>query len=282
MQKAVGVRFKCAGKIYYFSPRDLDIKKGDKVIVETARGIEYGSCVTGMLELADKDIVSPLKDVLRVVTKEDEENHKNNIKKAKEALKICHKKIEEHKIDMKLVSAEYTFDNNKLIFYFTSDDRVDFRELVKDLAAIFKTRIELRQIGVRDEAKVIGSMGYCGRESCCSTFLCDFTPVTIKMAKDQSFSLNPSKISGICGRLMCCLAYEQEAYEYALKKMPKPGSIVLTDLGEGVVSQISPLQEMLKVKFENDEEITEEHISLDRVIKRKGFANSPKHKNDED
>lgn len=274
MQKAIGVRFKCAGKVYYFSPRDLEIKKGDKVIVETARGVEFGSCVTELLELEDKEIVSPLKDVLRVATEEDFQIHKDNIAKAKEAMEICREKIAEHQIDMKLVSTEYTFDNNKLIFYFTSDQRVDFRELVKDLAAVFKTRIELRQIGVRDEAKAIGSMGYCGRESCCSTFLCDFSPVTIKMAKDQSFSLNPSKISGICGRLMCCLAYEQEAYEYSLKKMPKPGAIVLTDVGEGVVSQISPLQEMVKIKFERDDEITEELISVDRIIKTNGFADN--------
>ncbi|NLW43121.1 MAG: stage 0 sporulation family protein [Tissierellia bacterium] len=272
MQKAIGIRFKCAGKVYYFSPKDLIIKKGDKVIVETARGIEFGSCVTNLLELEDKDIVSPLKDVLRLATVEDIEVHKENIQKAKEAMRVCKEKIEDHNIDMKLVSTEYTFDNNKLIFYFTSDQRVDFRELVKDLAAVFKTRIELRQIGVRDEAKAIGTMGYCGRESCCSTFLCDFNPVTIKMAKDQSFSLNPSKISGICGRLMCCLAYEQEAYEYSLKKMPRIGSIVLTDVGEGIVSQISPLQEMVKIKFERDDEITEELISVDRIIKNNGMS----------
>lgn len=272
MQKAIGIRFKCAGKVYYFSPKDLVIKKGDKVIVETARGIEFGSCVTDLLELEDKEIVSPLKDVLRIATDEDIEAHKSNIQKAKEAMRVCKEKINEHSIDMKLVSTEYTFDNNKLIFYFTSDQRVDFRELVKDLAAVFKTRIELRQIGVRDEAKAIGTMGYCGRESCCSTFLCDFNPVTIKMAKDQSFSLNPSKISGICGRLMCCLAYEQEAYEYSLKKMPRVGSIVVTDVGEGIVSQISPLQEMVKIKFERDDEITEELISVDRIIKNNGMS----------
>ena len=272
MQKAIGIRFKCAGKVYYFSPKDLIIKKGDKVIVETARGIEFGSCVTDLLELEEKEIVSPLKDVLRIATDEDIEAHKSNIQKAKEAMRVCKEKINEHSIDMKLVSTEYTFDNNKLIFYFTSDQRVDFRELVKDLAAVFKTRIELRQIGVRDEAKAIGTMGYCGRESCCSTFLCDFNPVTIKMAKDQSFSLNPSKISGICGRLMCCLAYEQEAYEYSLKKMPKIGSIVVTDVGEGIVSQISPLQEMVKIKFERDDEITEELISVDRIIKNNGMS----------
>ncbi|MFB0972809.1 MAG: stage 0 sporulation family protein [Neofamilia sp.] len=272
MQKAIGIRFKCAGKVYYFSPKDLVIKKGDKVIVETARGIEFGSCVTDLLELEDKEIVSPLKDVLRIATDEDIEAHKSNIQKAKEAMRVCKEKINEHSIDMKLVSTEYTFDNNKLIFYFTSDQRVDFRELVKDLAAVFKTRIELRQIGVRDEAKAIGTMGYCGRESCCSTFLCDFNPVTIKMAKDQSFSLNPSKISGICGRLMCCLAYEQEAYEYSLKKMPRVGCIVVTDVGEGIVSQISPLQEMVKIKFERDDEITEELISVDRIIKNNGMS----------
>lgn len=268
MAKAIGVRFKCAGKIYYFNPNDLIINQGDKVIVETSRGIEYGSCVTEELDLDKEEIISPLKDVLRVATEEDDNTHWENLKKAKEAMKICKEKVSEHGIDMKIASTEYTFDNNKLIFYFTSDDRVDFRELVKDLASIFKTRIELRQIGVRDEAKMIGTMGYCGRESCCSTFLCEFNPVTIKMAKDQSFSLNPSKISGICGRLMCCLAYEQEAYEESLAKMPKPGSIVETELGRGIVSQISPLQELVKVKIEKDDEITEELISVDQIIKK--------------
>lgn len=269
MAKAVGVRFKCAGKVYYFSPNDLDIKVGDKVIVETSRGIEFGACVTEMTDLDNEEIISPLKDVLRVATEEDKLIHKENLLKAKEAMKICKEKVEEHNIDMKVSSTEYTFDNNKLIFYFTSDDRVDFRDLVKDLASIFRTRIELRQVGVRDEAKMIGTMGYCGRESCCSTFLSDFSPVTIKMAKDQSFSLNPSKISGICGRLMCCLSYEQEAYEHSLAKMPKPGSYVETELGKGVVSQISPLQELVKVKFESEDEITEEYVSLDQIIKTK-------------
>lgn len=266
MNKAIGVRFKCAGKVYYFSPNGLDIKRGNKVIVETSRGIEYGSCVTEILDADILKLESPLKDVIRIASEEDNQTHWENLKKAKEAEKICREKIEEHKIDMKLSSAEYTFDNNKLLFYFTSDDRVDFRELVKDLAAIFKTRIELRQIGVRDEAKIIGTMGYCGRESCCSTFLCDFNPVTIKMAKDQSFSLNPSKISGICGRLMCCLAYEQEAYEYALKKMPKIGTVVNTKFGPGTVAQVSPLQEMIKVKFVEDDEINIENIHLDDLI----------------
>lgn len=268
MAKAIGVRFKCAGKVYYFNPNDLIINNGDKVIVETSRGIEYGSCVTKEVNLKDEEIISPLKDVLRVATKEDDDIHWENLKKAKEAMRICKEKVEEHNIDMKISSTEYTFDNNKLIFYFTSDDRVDFRELVKDLAAIFKTRIELRQIGVRDEAKMIGTMGYCGRESCCSTFLCEFNPVTIKMAKDQSFSLNPSKISGICGRLMCCLAYEQESYETSLAKMPKPGSIVETEFGKGIVSQISPLQELVRVKIEKDDEIIEEFFSVDDLIKK--------------
>lgn len=268
MAKAIGVRFKCAGKVYYFNPNDLIINNGDKVIVETSRGIEYGSCVTKEVDLKDEEIISPLKDVLRVATKEDDDIHWENLKKAKEAMRICKEKVEEHNIDMKISSTEYTFDNNKLIFYFTSDDRVDFRELVKDLAAIFKTRIELRQIGVRDEAKMIGTMGYCGRESCCSTFLCEFNPVTIKMAKDQSFSLNPSKISGICGRLMCCLAYEQESYETSLAKMPKPGSIVETKFGKGIVSQISPLQELVRVKIEKDDEIIEEFFSVDDLIKK--------------
>ncbi len=265
MAKAIGVRFKNAGKVYYFSPNDLEISCGTDVIVETSRGIEYGTCVTSILNLEEEEIVSPLKDILKIASEEDKINHEQNLIKAEEAMEICKEKVREHEIDMKVSKAEYTFDNNKLIFYFTSDDRVDFRDFVKDLAAIFRTRIELRQVGVRDEAKMIGTMGYCGRESCCSTFLSEFNPVMIKMAKDQSFSLNPSKISGICGRLMCCLAYEQEGYEHSLAKLPKPGAIVDTEMGRGVVSQIIPLKEMVKVKFEKEDEITEEYIPVDKI-----------------
>ena len=208
MIKVVGVRFKKAGKIYYFDPSDLNVKKGDFVVVETARGIEFGECVIGIKEILETDIVAPLKSVIRIAEEEDINKHKDNKVKEKDALEICLKKIEEHGLNMKLIDVEYTFDNNKVIFYFTADGRVDFRELVKDLATIFKTRIELRQIGVRDEAKMLGGLGPCGRPLCCSTFLGDFASVSIKMAKEQNLSLNPTKISGICGRLMCCLNYE--------------------------------------------------------------------------
>ena len=229
MIKVIGVRFKKAGKIYYFSPAELNIKKGNYVIVETARGIEFGECVIGIKEIKEEDIVSPLKSVIRIADEKDINKHKENKDKEKEALDICLEKIEEHKLDMKLIDVEYTFDNNKVIFYFTADGRVDFRELVKDLATIFKTRIELRQIGVRDEAKMIGGLGPCGRSMCCSTFLGDFASVSIKMAKEQNLSLNPTKISGICGRLMCCLNYEQTTYEDIRKRLPKVGSIVKTE-----------------------------------------------------
>ena len=209
MIEVIGVRFKKAGKIYYFGPNGIEIKKGQNVIVETARGIEFGECVIGIRKISEEDIVAPLKSVLRLATEEDINKHKENKAKETEAFEICLKKIEEHNLVMKLIDVEYTFDNNKVIFYFTAEGRVDFRELVKDLATIFKTRIELRQIGVRDEAKMIGGLGPCGRPLCCSTFLGDFASVSIKMAKEQSLSLNPTKISGICGRLMCCLNYEQ-------------------------------------------------------------------------
>ena len=263
--EAVGVRFKCAGTIYYFSPNENDINKNDKVIVETARGLEYGTCVTEVVSLEENELLSPLKDVIRVATEEDTHKHRENKTQALEAKEICRQKINEHNLDMSLVSSEYTFDNSKLIFNFTSDDRVDFRDLVKDLASIFRTRIELRQIGVRDQAKMLGGLGYCGRETCCSTFLCDFAPVTINMAKDQSFSLNPTKISGVCGRLMCCLKYEHEGYEEALKEMPNVGDIVMTDLGRGTVMQLIPLKNIVKVKIENDDEITQEYISNESV-----------------
>lgn len=249
MAKAIGVRFKCAGKVYYFNPNDLIINNGDKVIVETSRGIEYGSCVTKEVDLKDEEIISPLKDVLRVATKEDDDIHWENLKKAKEAMRICKEKVEEHNIDMKISSTEYTFDNNKLIFYFTSDDRVDFRELVKDLAAIFKTRIELRQIGVRDEAKMLGGIGNCGRGLCCSQWLADFQPVSIKMAKTQGLSLNPTKISGICGRLMCCLKYENDVYNEMRKGMPDNGEKVKTEAGMGIVVDTNILEDIVKVRL---------------------------------
>ncbi|NLL29525.1 MAG: stage 0 sporulation family protein, partial [Clostridiales bacterium] len=237
MIEVVGVRFKKAGKIYYFDPNNLDINAGNYVIVETARGIEFGECVIGIKEIPESDIIAPLKSVIRVAEKEDINKHKENKLKEKDALEICLKKVEEHGLNMKLIDVEYTFDNNKVIFYFTADGRVDFRELVKDLATIFKTRIELRQIGVRDEAKMLGGMGACGRTLCCSTFLGDFTSVSIKMAKEQNLSLNPTKISGICGRLMCCLNYEQSTYEDIRQRLPKVGSIVrIGDIQGEVVS----------------------------------------------
>ena len=259
MIQVIGVRFKKAGKIYYFDPNGLEIKKGDYVVVETARGIEFGECVIGIKEILENDIVSPLKSVIRVADSDDIDKHKINKVKEKEALEICLKKIEEHKLDMKLIDVEYTFDNNKVIFYFTADGRVDFRELVKDLATIFKTRIELRQIGVRDEAKMLGGLGPCGRSLCCSTFLGDFASVSIKMAKEQNLSLNPTKISGICGRLMCCLNYEQSTYEDIRKRLPKVGSIVEINEYRGEVVSNNTVKESVKVKYRrNDEEVIEE------------------------
>lgn len=248
MVTVVGVRFKKAGKIYYFDPDNIDIKKDDFVIVETARGVEFGQAVVGIKEIREEEIVQPLKRVLRVATIEDAKTNEENLNKEKEAFEICLKKIECHNLDMKLIDVEYTFDNNKVIFYFTADGRVDFRELVKDLAAIFKTRIELRQIGVRDESKMIGGLGPCGRTLCCSSFLGEFAPVSIKMAKEQSLSLNPSKISGICGRLMCCLKYEHEMYEEILERLPNIGSIVMTPNGKGIVVETNTLLEIAKVK----------------------------------
>ncbi|MDO5518078.1 MAG: stage 0 sporulation family protein [Clostridium sp.] len=259
MIKVIGVRFKKAGKIYYFSPADLKIEKGSYVIVETARGIEFGECVVGIKEIREEEIVSPLKNVIRIADEKDINKHKENKNKEEKALEICLKKIQEHKLDMKLIDVEYTFDNNKVIFYFTADGRVDFRELVKDLATIFKTRIELRQIGVRDEAKMIGGLGPCGRSMCCSTFLGDFASVSIKMAKEQNLSLNPTKISGICGRLMCCLNYEQSTYEDIRKRLPKVGSVVKTEEGTGPVVGNSIVKEIVKVKLKKgDEEVVQE------------------------
>jgi cell fate regulator YaaT (PSP1 superfamily) len=248
MITVIGVRFKKAGKIYYFNPGDLDIKKGDFVVVETARGIEFGECVVGMKELREGEIVAPLKNVIRKALEEDISTNKINKEKQEEAFKVCLEKIKAHDLTMKLIDVEYTFDNNKVIFYFTADGRVDFRELVKDLASIFRTRIELRQIGVRDEAKMTGGLGPCGRSLCCSTFLGEFAPVSIKMAKEQNLSLNPTKISGICGRLMCCLNYEQETYEGIRKRLPKVGSIVDTCYGKGEVVSNSVVKEAVKVK----------------------------------
>ncbi len=257
MVKVVGIRFKKAGKIYYFSPDNIDIKKEDYVIVETSRGIEFGQVVVGIKEVKEDEIVAPLKNVLRVATKEDIKKHEENNDKKEEAFNICLQKIEKHGLEMKLIDVEYTFDNNKLIFYFTADGRVDFRELVKDLASVFRTRIELRQIGVRDEAKMIGGLGPCGRALCCKTFLGEFDPVSIKMAKEQNLSLNPTKISGICGRLMCCLKYEHKAYKEVIQKLPDIGSKVKTDSGKGIVISHNPLLRKVKVKVKSKDDSEE-------------------------
>ena len=270
MIKVVGVRFKKAGKIYYFDPADMDIKKDSYVVVETARGVEFGECVIGIKEISEDDIVAPLKSVLRIATEEDINKHFKNKDKEKDAFEICLKKIQEHGLTMKLIDVEYTFDNNKVIFYFTADGRVDFRELVKDLAAIFKTRIELRQIGVRDEAKMLGGLGPCGRPMCCSTFLGDFASVSIKMAKEQNLSLNPTKISGICGRLMCCLNYEQSTYEDIRKRMPKVGSIVKTSEGTGEVFSNNIVKESVKVKLKKGEEEILEEFKIESIELIKG------------
>ena len=262
MVNVIGVRFKKAGKIYYFGPDKYDINKGDFVIVETARGIEFGECVIGIKQIPEESIISPLKLVLRIATKDDIKKHKENKEKEKSAFEICLNKISEHGLNMKLIDVEYTFDNNKVIFYFTAEGRVDFRDLVKDLATIFKTRIELRQIGVRDEAKMLGGLGPCGRPLCCSTFLGDFASVSIKMAKEQNLSLNPTKISGICGRLMCCLNYEQSTYEDIRKRIPMVGSIVKTEGGTGVVVSNNIIKESVKVKLrckKTEEEVLEDY-----------------------
>lgn len=254
MINIVGVRFKNAGKIYYFDPVDFEIEKGMDVVVETARGLEYGTIVVGKKEIDEESLVSPLKPIIRIATEEDTKIYKENKEKAKETFELCLQKIKEHNLTMYLIDCEYTFDRNKLIFYFTAEGRIDFRELVKDLASIFKTRIELRQIGVRDEAKSIGGLGPCGRSLCCSTWLGDFQPVSIKMAKDQSLSLNPTKISGICGRLFCCLKYEHDVYVEAIEKIPPVGAIVKVDGNKGKVIETNPLLEQVKVEF-NDKTI---------------------------
>ncbi len=266
----VGVKFKEKGKTYYFNPNGLQIEKGTAVIVETVRGLEFGYVSLANKEVAEENLQNPLKNVIRVATDEDCKKNEENKKKEKEAFEICVKKAQEHKLNMKFIEAEYTFDNSKVIFYFSADGRIDFRELVKDLAAIFKTRIELRQIGVRDEAKMIGGLGHCGREFCCHKFLNDFQPVSIKMAKDQSLSLNPTKISGFCGRLMCCLAYEQCGYEEKIKRVPKVGSIVSTPMGDGTVVSSNILKEEIKVKLndKNDDVDLETFKASDvKVIK---------------
>ncbi|MCR5177170.1 MAG: stage 0 sporulation family protein [Anaerovibrio sp.] len=260
MQTVVGVRFKRAGKIYYFSPGNMDIQQDDDVIVETARGIEFGSAVIGPREVPDSDVVLPLKEVLRKATEADKKKVLENTAKEKEAFDICEEKIKAHDLPMKLVQVEYTFDVNKIIFYFTADGRIDFRELVKDLAAVFRTRIELRQIGVRDEAKLMGGIGCCGRPLCCNTFLGEFEPVSIRMAKEQNLSLNPTKISGICGRLMCCLKYENDCYcgkqhKRVKIKPPTQGSKVITAEGEGKVININQQRRSATILLDNSKTI---------------------------
>lgn len=262
MVKVIGVRFRNAGKIYYFSPGNLAIHTGDYVIVETARGIEYGYVVLGCRDVEDSKVVQPLKSVIRMATPEDEIIETANKKKEKEAFKICLEKIKKHNLEMKLIDVEYTFDNNKVLFYFTADGRIDFRELVKDLAAVFKTRIELRQVGVRDETKIVGGVGVCGRALCCHSYLSEFIPVSIKMAKEQNLSLNPTKISGVCGRLMCCLKNEEETYEYLNSKLPNVGDYVTTDDGlKGEVHSVNVLRQQVKVivTVEKDEKEIREY-----------------------
>jgi len=248
MVNVIGVRFRNAGKIYFFDPGDRDIRTGQHVIVETARGIEYGYVVLGTRKVEESKVIQPLKPMIRMATKEDEDVERRNKKKEKDAFKICLEKIKKYNLQMKLIDAEYTFDNNKVLFYFTADGRIDFRELVKDLAAVFKTRIELRQVGVRDETKIVGGVGICGRPLCCHSYLSEFIPVSIKMAKEQNLSLNPTKISGVCGRLMCCLKNEEETYEELNSKLPNVGDYVTTDDGlKGEVHSVSVLRQQVKV-----------------------------------
>ncbi|MCI9534515.1 MAG: stage 0 sporulation family protein [Lachnospiraceae bacterium] len=248
MITVIGVRFRSGGKVYYFGPGELNIKSGDNVIVETARGVEYGYVVLGNREIEDTKVIQPLKSVIRMATAEDDAKEESNRKKEKDAFGICQEKIRKHGLEMKLIDVEYTFDNNKILFYFTADGRIDFRELVKDLASVFKTRIELRQVGVRDETKIVGGVGICGRELCCHSYLSEFIPVSIRMAKEQNLSLNPTKISGVCGRLMCCLKNEEETYEYLNSKLPGVGDFVTTDDGlKGEVHSVNVLRQQVKV-----------------------------------
>lgn len=272
MLKIIGVRFKSIGKIYYFDPDGMDIKMNDKVIVETSRGVECGEVVLCDREIDESSFSSPVKKVMRIATKQDFAVIEKNKQKEKDAFKICEEKIKAHKLKMNLIDVECTFDNNKLLFYFTAENRVDFRELVKDLASVFRTRIELRQIGVRDEAKMLGGLGICGQPFCCSRFLGEFQPVSIKMAKEQSLSLNPTKISGTCGRLMCCLKYEQDSYEELLKTTPKAGALVKTSEGKGIVEEANLLTGKLRIKLDkSDAPITldksEVEVIKDAVIK---------------
>ena len=270
--KIIGVRFRTAGKIYYFSPRELAIKRGDHVIVETARGIEFGTVVMPPTEMEETRVTQSVKPVLRMATEKDIEQEASNRRKEKDAFQICLEKIKKHKLEMKLIDAEYTFDNNKVLFYFTADGRIDFRELVKDLAAVFRTRIELRQIGVRDETKIVGGIGICGRPLCCHTYLSDFAPVSIRMAKEQNLSLNPTKISGVCGRLMCCLNNEEEIYEELNRKLPNVGDFVTTEDGlKGEVQSVNILRQLVKVLVEvsDEKELKEYKVEQLRFHKKR-------------
>ena len=270
MTKVIGVRFRTAGKIYFFAPGKLNIQTGDKVIVETARGVEFGTVVIGEKEVEDDKIMQPLKPVIRIATAEDKKKDAKNRDKEKEAFGICLEKIRKHGLEMKLIDAEYTFDNNKVLFYFTADGRIDFRELVKDLASVFRTRIELRQIGVRDETKIRGGIGICGRPLCCHTYLSEFAPVSIKMAKEQNLSLNPTKISGVCGRLMCCLTNEEETYEELNSHLPSNGDHVTTPEGlRGDVQSVNVLRQLVKVvvTLDNDEKEIREYKATELKFK---------------
>lgn len=273
MTKVIGVRFRTAGKVYFFDPGKFEVRQGDHVIVETARGIEYGTVIGAPREVEDDKVVQPLKSVLRIANKKDDEQDASNKQREKDAFKICLEKIRKHGLQMKLIDAEYTFDNNKVLFYFTADGRIDFRELVKDLAAVFKTRIELRQIGVRDETKILGGIGICGRPLCCHTHLSEFAPVSIKMAKEQNLSLNPTKISGVCGRLMCCLKNEEETYEELNRRLPNVGDFVTTDDGhKGEVHSVNVLRQLVKVvvNVDDEKEIQEYRVDQLRFKRRHG------------
>lgn len=280
MVNIIGVRFKKVGKVYHFSPAGLKTKKGDTVIVETARGIEIGEVVVEEHEIDERNVKAPLRSVIRIANDADMKILEENKKKEADAFTVCCEKIKKHNLDMKLVEVEYTFDNSKILFYFTADGRIDFRELVKELATIYRTRIELRQIGARDESKTLGSVGICGRALCCSQFLGEFEPVSIKMAKEQGLSLNPTKISGSCGRLMCCLKYEQETYEELLRVTPRQGSVVDTPDGRGSVEFVSVLKGMVKVKFEEDNAYKDYSVKDVKVVK-KARGESDREKNDE-
>ncbi len=272
MIKVIGVRFRTAGKIYFFDPKEFEIKRGDHVIVETARGIEFGTVMSGVTEVEDEKVVQPLKPVLRIATERDVQQEATNKEKEKEAFRVCLEKIRQHELDMKLIDAEYTFDNNKVLFYFTADGRIDFRELVKDLAAVFKTRIELRQIGVRDETKIRGGIGICGRPLCCHSYLADFVPVSIKMAKEQNLSLNPTKISGVCGRLMCCLKNEEETYEELNRNLPNVGETVTAEDGaKGEVHSVNVLRQLVKIIVETGDTKEIKEYPVDQLqFKHKG------------